>query len=197
MRQNNHSGHWGIKPLPTPTPSKPLFFLAKLPLNQQTVQTLPFLGNAPLHIGFSKPPPHPLKVGSFIELPKYLSFSSLIPSYLLKATKLLGGISQFQFLVMTEKNILAYKLFLSLNISYFNLFLCENCNPCYKNVTNLFLSKPSLKLRSCQTTPCLKIWLEAQPPPHPLPPSPPAEGMVPTTIVKNSYLQESETLFER
>ena len=30
---------------------------------------------------------------------------------------------------MTEKNILAYKHFLSLNISYFNLFLCGNCNP--------------------------------------------------------------------
>ena len=30
---------------------------------------------------------------------------------------------------MTEKNIFAYKHFLSLNISYFNLFLCENCNP--------------------------------------------------------------------
>ena len=30
---------------------------------------------------------------------------------------------------MTEKNIFAYKLFLSLNISDFNLFLCENCNP--------------------------------------------------------------------
>ena len=85
-------------------------------------------------------------------------------------------ISQFQFLVMTEKNILAYKLFLSLNISYFNLFLCENCNPCYKKVTNLFLRKTALKLRSCQTTPCLKIWLEAQLPPHPPPPSPPAEG---------------------
>ena len=27
---------------------------------------------------------------------------------------------------MTEKNIFAYKLFLSLNIS--DLFLCENCN---------------------------------------------------------------------
>ena len=30
---------------------------------------------------------------------------------------------------MTEKNIFAYKLFLSLNISDFNLILCENCTP--------------------------------------------------------------------
>ena len=27
------------------------------------------------------------------------------------------------------KNIFTYKLFLSFNISNFNLFLCENCNP--------------------------------------------------------------------
>ena len=33
-----------------------------------------------------------------------------------------GKISQFEFLVMTRKNIFAYKLFLSLNISDFNLF---------------------------------------------------------------------------
>ena len=49
--------------------------------------------------------------------------------YLLKLTKFVGKISQFEFLVMTEKNVFAYKLFLSLNISDFNLFLCENCNP--------------------------------------------------------------------
>ena len=71
----------------------------------------------------------PLKVRFSSEPPKYYSFSSLIPSYLLKVTKFLGKISQFEFFVMTEKNIFAYKLFLSLNVSDFNLFLCENCNP--------------------------------------------------------------------
>ena len=45
----------------------------------------------------------------------------LIPSYLLKVTKFLGKISQFEFLVMSKKNIFAYKLFLPLNISDFNL----------------------------------------------------------------------------
>ena len=45
-----------------------------------------------------------------------------MPSYVLKVTKFLGKVSQFEFLVMTEKNIFAYKLFL-IN------FLCENCNP--------------------------------------------------------------------
>ena len=165
----------GVSNPSPPTPSKPLFFLAKLPLNQQTFQTLPFLGNAPLHIGFSKPP-HPLKVGSFIELPKYLSFSSLIPSYLLKATKLLGGISQFQFLVMTEKNILAYKLFLSLNISYFNLFLCENCNPCYKIVTNLFSQQTLSKVEVLSNNPLFENLVGSSTPSPPTPTLSPCRG---------------------
>ena len=49
---------------------------------------------------------------------------------------------------MTEKNIFAYKLFLSLNISDFNYFLCENCNP----------SPPPEKVTPSKS----KIWLEAQ-----------------------------------
>ena len=40
-------------------------------------------------------------------------------SYLLKVTKILVKISQLAFLVMTEKNIFVYKLFLSWNISDF------------------------------------------------------------------------------
>ena len=87
------------------------------------------------------PPPPPLKVRFFRESPKYYSFSSLIPSYLLKVTKFLGKISQFKFLVMTEKDIFAYKLFLSLNISDINLFLCDNCNPPEKSHP-LFPSNP-------------------------------------------------------
>ena len=63
-----------------------------------------------------------LKVGSFSEPPKYSSFSSLTQSYLLKVTKLLLEISQFEFLAMTEKIFFAYKLFLSLSISDLNLF---------------------------------------------------------------------------
>ena len=62
----------------------------------------------------------------------------------------MGKISQFEFLVMTEKNIFAYKLFLSLNISDFHLFLCENCNSPLKKVTPSFSATPLYKLRSCQ-----------------------------------------------
>ena len=66
--------------------------------------------------------PVPLKVVFFSEPPKYSRFSSLTPSYLLKVTKFLVNISWFEFLFMTDKNIFAYKLFWSLNISDFNLF---------------------------------------------------------------------------
>ena len=121
-------------PLKNTTPS---FLPSSFPLNLQTVQA-PFLSSPPSILVFREPS---LKVGFFYKPPKYQSFSSLTPSYLLKVTKFLVEISQFEFLVMTEKNIFAYKLFLSLNISDFNLFLCENCNPPEK-VTTLFPSNP-------------------------------------------------------
>ena len=110
-----HSVHWGINP--------PLF-LAKLPLN---LQTIPFLGN-PSYILVSRetpPPLPPVKLGLSHEPPKYQSFSSWNPSYLLKVTKFLVKISQFEFLVTTEQRILLYKLFLSLNIPVFNLFFVK------------------------------------------------------------------------
>ena len=53
--------------------------------------------------------------------PKIVSYFWPYP-YLVKVTKFLVKISQFEFLVMTEKNIFVYKLFLSLNISDFILF---------------------------------------------------------------------------
>ena len=87
-----------------------------------------------------------LKVRSFIEPQR---FSPLIPSYLLKVTKLLGKISQLEFLVVTEKNIFGYKLFLSLNISDFNLFDVKIATPPEKSHP-LFPSNPLSKLTSCQ-----------------------------------------------
>ena len=83
QQKHIHSVHWGINPLKPPPPS----FLP----------SLPFLGNPPS-----------LKVGFFSELPKYYSFSSLTPYYLLKVTKFLVEIFQFEFLVMTEKNIFCH-----------------------------------------------------------------------------------------
>ena len=57
---------------------------------------------------------------------KFLSFT---PSYLLKVTKFLVKMSQFEFLVMTEQNIFAYTLFLSLNIPDFSFFFIQKLQP--------------------------------------------------------------------
>ena len=57
---------------------------------------------------------------------KFFIFNPICP---LKVIKFLIKISQFKFLVMTEKNIFANKLFLALNISDFSVFLCKNCTP--------------------------------------------------------------------
>ena len=65
---------------------------------------------------------------------------------------------------MAEKNIFAYKPFLSLNISDFNIFFCENCNPPEKKVTPYFPATSPLKVEVLSSPPFLKIWLEVQPP---------------------------------
>ena len=79
--------------------------------NWQTVQP-PFLAIPPSIVVFREPS----KSWIFHLTHKISKFSSLTPSYLLKVAKFLVKISQFEFLVMAEKNIFAYKLFLSLNI---------------------------------------------------------------------------------
>ena len=82
----------------------------------------------------------------------------------LKVNKFLGKIFQFEFLVMTEKNIFASKLFLSY-ISDFNLFLCENCSPRLKKVTPSFPATPLYRLRCCQAPPFWKFGWRLNPPP--------------------------------
>ena len=67
--------------------------------------------------------------------PIILKFFILTPYHLLKATKLLIKISRFKFLVMTEKNIFVYKLFLSFNISDFSLFFMSRLQSSLKKVT--------------------------------------------------------------
>ena len=82
-------------------------------LNKQTKKTPPlfcqaqftsakcprFLGNSLLYIFFCE---RPLKIWFFSEPPKYSSFSSLTPSYLLIITKFLVTVSQFEFFVMND-----------------------------------------------------------------------------------------------
>ena len=131
----------------SPQKHQPLF-LAKPPpphpppLNRQIVQAPPphFLGNRGdfLYWLFMNLPP---KVGFFSEPPKYWSFSSLIPSYLLKVTEFLVKISQFKFLAMTEKNNFAYKLSCHYIFQILIYFVCKNCTPPEK-ITTLFPSNP-------------------------------------------------------
>ena len=100
-RQQKECRERGVEPLPHFLPSAP-------PKSANS-----FLGNlSPLYWFFVNPP---IKSRTFQWSPK-ISFSSLKLSYLLKVTKFLVKISYFEFLVMTEKNIFAYKLFV---IEYF------------------------------------------------------------------------------
>ena len=53
---------------------------------------------------------------------------------------------------MTVKNIFVYKLFLSLNVSNFSLFLCKNCNSPDKG-HSLLSQEPPLKMEILSTLP--------------------------------------------
>ena len=63
---------WGLNP-PLPLRNTTPFFLAKPPLNQQTVQAPLFRQSSPSILFFCEPlpPPPPLKVGFFSEPPNY------------------------------------------------------------------------------------------------------------------------------
>ena len=63
---------------------------------------------------------------------------AVTPTYLLKVTKWFTKISQFEFIVMTDKNIYVYKSFLLLNISVVSLFFMKNCNPSLRKAIPLF-----------------------------------------------------------
>ena len=107
--------HWvSTSPLKISTP----LFLANTPLNWKTVQTPLFRRPQPSILVFCENPP---KSRIFQLIPKILKFFAGTPSYLIKVSRFLVKISQFEF-YLWQKNIFAYyKLFLSLNISHFNL----------------------------------------------------------------------------
>ena len=137
----------------TPSKRPPAYFLPSPPPSKP-----PFLRNSPSILVFRE---SSLKVGFFSEPQTYQSFSSLTPSYLLKVTKFLVEISQFEFVVMTEENIFGHKLFLLLNISDFDL--CENCNSSpwiYQPL--LSQQTPSKTWGPVKPPTFLKIWLEVK-----------------------------------
>ena len=68
------------------------------------------------------------------------NFSPLNPSHFLKVTKALIKIYQFKFLVMTEKTIFVYKLFLSLNTADLIFYVKTTITP--EKVHPIFPSNP-------------------------------------------------------
>ena len=94
-----HSVQWGLNPPPPPPTSKtplPSFWPSLPPLNQQTVQAPLFRHSLPSILVFHEPLPPHLKSRIFQWTPKILKFSIL---------------NTIISLVVTEKNIFAYKLF--------------------------------------------------------------------------------------
>ena len=90
--------------------------------------------------------------------PSFLPSPS-IPSFLLRITKFLIKLFQFELLVMTEKNIFAYKLY----------FLCENCNPPWKRLPALSEQPPSKRWGPVKATPFENLVGGSTPPPPPPP----------------------------
>ena len=104
----------------------------------------PLFRQSLLCTSFSWTPP-PLIVEFFSGRPKYQSFSSLTPSDLLKVTKVLVKISQFEFFP-----ILFINFFLSLNISDFSFFVGKIANLPWEKLPSSFSATPLSKWRSCQ-----------------------------------------------
>ena len=106
----------GVSPPPLASKKPPPSFLPSPPLKSANCPSPLFRQSPPLY-WFSVNPPPPPKSQIFHWTPEILKFFILNNIfYLLKVTKSLSKISQFEFLVMTWKNIFAYKLFLSLKI---------------------------------------------------------------------------------
>ena len=130
-----HSVHQGINPLFSCQAPPP--WISKL-------SKPPFQGNPPLILVFRDPPP---KSQISHWTPKILKFFILNTIFFFKVTEFLVKISQFKYLVITERNIFACKLFLSLNISDFIFYVKIANLPCpLKKVTLLLPSNPLLKV---------------------------------------------------
>ena len=121
------------------------FFLAKPPPPPwiSKLSKPPFQGNPPLILVFRDPPP---KSQISHWTPKILKFLILNTIFFFKVTEFLVKISQFKYLVITERNIFACKLFLSLNISDFIFYVKIANLPCPLKVTLLLPSNPLLKV---------------------------------------------------
>ena len=145
-----HSMHWGTTRPPSKTPP-PLFRQVLPPLksaNWPSPTPRFFRRFPPIYCFFVNTPPPKNRVFQWTLI--IFKFFILTPSHLLKVTKFLVKISQFKFLLMTEKNIFVGKLFLSLNISDFSL--CKNCTSTEK-FTPFFPRNPPLKIEMLSSPP--------------------------------------------
>ena len=133
-----------VSPPPQKHPSPPISCQASLKL--ANCPSSLFLGNRPITLVFRElPPPVPPSPKSWIFqwIPKIFKFSSLIPSFLLKVTKFLGKISQFEFLVITEKKCFCLKTFFVIKYFRFSfIFYVKIATPLPKIIHPLFPSNP-------------------------------------------------------
>ena len=106
------SVHWGHHSPTTKSHQKHHPLSCQAYLFKSIKALRPFRQSPPLYLFFEKPP----LVEFFSKPPKHLNFSSITLSFILKVTEFLAEIPQFQFLVMTEKNLFALNLFV---IKYF------------------------------------------------------------------------------
>ena len=72
--------------------------------------------------------------------------SSLTSSYLLKVAKFLVKFSQFEFLVMTEKNIFVYKFFVIKYFRFWFIFYVKIATPLPKKGHSPLSQQPPLKI---------------------------------------------------
>ena len=131
-----HSVHCGINPL----------FLTKPPLKSANCPSPPFLSN-PSYVSVFREPPKNLWT------PKILQFFILHPILSFKSNELVKT-SQFEFLVMTEQNLLVYKLFFALNIPNLSFFMSK-FQPPWKR-SPLLPQQPLLKIGP--VNPTLSFW---------------------------------------
>ena len=118
-----------------------------------------FLAKPPIKLVFRE---SPSKSWIFQWAPKISKFFILNTIYLLKITNFFVKIPHFEFLVMTDKNIFAYKPFLTLIFQILIYVLCENCNPAPEKSNPLFPSNSPLKVEVLSSPQFWKIWLAFQ-----------------------------------
>ena len=129
---------------PPPLQTSSHSFLTSPSLNLQNVHAPFFTQFPPQYWLFVTP----LKIRQFFREPqKYSSFSSLTQFDLLKITKFLVKVSQFEFFVMTEKNIFIYRRSCHKQFQILVYLLRKKCIIPLKRSPPSFPPTPPLKIK--------------------------------------------------